>query len=479
MEHDRGGWVIAKEFEGARLGDARRTRRLIETAEHVVAAADRTLPEKLAAPGALQGAYRFLRNPRVHAEAILAPHVAQTVRRARACPVVLAVHDTTECRFGGRAPRPGLGVLSDHGQGFHAHVTLAVTPAGEPLGVLNLWAWRRAPWTAPSMERARLRPRAAPQSITRYDPGREYVRWFEGVDATAARLADHPRVVHVMDREGDCTELIAQLLDEGRAFIIRLCHDRRLDAHRRAVGVAKLYEALAGEPVRYTCDVAFGARAPATDHGHRSARRATLAVRAGAFVISPSNNTVYHVPPRLPVHVVEVREVDPPAGEEPILWRLVTTEPIATDADVTAVITAYRARWGIEEYFKIVKTGCRYEALQLRTGRALLNALCLVLPVAWSLLRLRWWERDAPEAAATHVLTPMQLDVLARQSRRRAMPRAEPPTVREALWAIAALGGHIRHNGPPGVLTLLRGFHTLTRMEAAVLAFREPTPPKM
>jgi hypothetical protein len=119
---------------------------------------------------------------------------------------------------------------------------------------------------------------------------------------------------------------------------------------------------------------------------------------------------------------------------------------------------------------KILKTGCRYEDLQLRTGHALLNALCVLIPVARILLQLRWVERTQPETPASEILTTTQIEVLVRHSTGRARLLPSQLTVRQALWAIAALGGHLAHNGPPGVLTLLRGFHTLLRMEEAVLA---------
>ena len=56
----------------------------------------------------------------------------------------------------------------------------------------------------------------------------------------------------------------------------------------------------------------------------------------------------------LTLQVVEVREVDPPAAEAPVVWRLVTTEPIDTEAQVAAVVDAYCQRWLIEEFFKAV-----------------------------------------------------------------------------------------------------------------------------
>ena len=55
--------------------------------------------------------------PRVHnheveAEAVLAPHIAATFKRAREVPLCLVVHDTTELKFSGRAERDGLGLLT-------------------------------------------------------------------------------------------------------------------------------------------------------------------------------------------------------------------------------------------------------------------------------------------------------------------------------------------------------------------------------
>src|SRR5882762_3222479 len=95
-----------------------------------------------------------------------------------------------------------------------------------------------------------------------------------------------------------------------------------------------------------------------------------------------------HVPTSLSLQVVEVREVNPPENEIPIVWRIITTEPVDTEEQVAAVVDAYRQRWLVEEFFKAVKTGCRYEQLQLESLRALLIALSIEVAVAWRLLLL-------------------------------------------------------------------------------------------
>ena len=122
----------------------------------------------------------------------------------------------------------------------------------------------------------------------------------------------------------------------------------------------------------------------------------------------------------------------------------------------------YRARWVIEEFFKALKTGCQYEKRQLESAESLLNALAIFAPVAWRLLLLRHLARSQAKASATAALTPKQLEVLRAVARR---PLPTHPNAREAMLAVAALGGHLKSNGDPGWLVLGRGMHDLLLLE--------------
>jgi len=162
------------------------------------------------------------------------------------------------------------------------------------------------------------------------------------------------------------------------------------------------------------------------------------------------------------VNVVRVFEPNPPRGEEPVEWVLLTNEPIATKQDVVTIVDIYRARWLIEECNKALKTGCRYEERQFESRDALLTLLAMTLPIAVELLWLRAACRGNPNGPATQVLTPLQLEILAKMGSRKLPPS---PTVHDALWAIAALGGHMRTNGEPGWLVLHRGMTKLFAYE--------------
>jgi hypothetical protein len=182
----------------------------------------------------------------------------------------------------------------------------------------------------------------------------------------------------------------------------------------------------------------------------------------------------------LAVNVVHVAEIGAPAEERPVEWLLYTSEPIDNAQCVARIVDLYRERWTIEEFNAALKTGCAYEARQFESRHALLNLLVLSLPVACELLALRSRARDAPDKPATHVLRAEQLDVL-----RALGPRqlSAHPTVREALWAVAGLGGHLKRNGEPGWNVLMRGMRTLLDLERGWAAAKRtgagPPPPDL
>ena len=199
-------------------------------------------------------------------------------------------------------------------------------------------------------------------------------------------------------------------------------------------------------------------------------RMAKLEVRAQRLEISPGNGAPMHLPDRLCLNFIEVSEPNPPEGQEPVVWRLVTTEPIETVEHVAAVVDVYRCRWIVEEFFKAIKSGCRYEELQLETARALLIALCIYTAVAWRLLLMRWLDRHSPNEPAAAVLSTTLLLLLKAVRQKAGKPLPGDPTVHDALMAIAAIGGHLTQNGPPGWMILGRGFDKLLLMELGWLA---------
>lgn len=453
---------LSSEFAEVDFNDKRLKKRLMTIVEAAAKSPDASLPEQAGSSAALEGTYRFIENSKVSGEAIFDGHVRCTVERASQYPYVYVIHDTTEFKFGGLKPREGLGRLrGTNSHGFLGHFTFCAAPSGEPLGCLGLYAWSRAG----EMKGHRS------QQESQSDPDRESLRWIDSALSAGELLYNRAKAIHLMDREGDSYELFSFLVEESQRFVIRLCHDRRREGGREASKLPKLFEALSEAPYFFEREVALSERNKGKKDGRKKSfsdrrkRIAHLEVRAASQEIFVSNGGSVHLPASLKLNFVEVREPNPPEGEEPVLWRLVTTEPIDTEEEAAAVVDAYRMRWLIEEFFKAVKTGCRYQEHQLESSKTLLVLLAIEAAVAWRMLLVRWLARNIPEEPATNILNPTQLLVLKGilEKKRRKIP--EVITAEHVLCEIAELGGHIKNNGPPGWLVLRRGFEKLFLME--------------
>lgn len=459
---------LSEEYAGADLGDVRLSKRLQRIVCGLEADPAQSFPKAAGSDSELEATYRLLRNDAVTPEAIIAPHYAMTCERASQYDTVLAVHDTTEFRFSGETRREGLGRLGQKGQGFFAHVSLCVAPDETrlPLGVVNVETLFRL---------AKARGKRSHRAL-REDPNNESKRWSRGVDGAEDRVAGRASLVHLMDREGDAYELVAHMVQDKRRFIVRSAHDRVVmqmgsDGRTRS----RISDAAAGTADVALRDVPLSRRgAPRTPsmrklHPPREYRVARLAFRAVAVVLARPCQLPSTLPASLRVNVVLVREVDPPPGQPEVCWTLLTSEPVQNADDILRIVDWYRARWTIEEYFKALKLGCAYEARQLETRRTLLNALSILLPIAWRLLTLRNLARSDGDRLATTVLPRAQVDVLVATSKGRLPPT---PTVRQAMLDIARRGGHIKANGEPGWQVLGRGYHDLLLLELGWVAGR-------
>lgn len=445
--------AMSEEGRRAELGDARRSERLGVIVEAVAREPGESFPELMGSDSELEAFYRFVNNESVDLQAVLQPHVASTVERCSRYDTVLIVHDTTGLTFQGSS-RIGLGRKNRSEQEFFAHVSIAVAPGENrnALGVVATETW------------SRIGPRKGRRSPRKLlaDPNRESLRWHRAVQTVSDRFGNSAHLLHVMDREGDCFELLAQMVKGKQRFVVRLAHDRTLDDDG-----AKLYKAIEGGRVLLKREVRLSTRRAGCNprerkiHPARSERQATLAVSATPVVFMRPDSAARKLPEGLPVHVVLVREINPPAGTEPVVWRLVTTEPAGTAEEVAAIVDAYRNRWIIEELFKALKTGCQYERRQLESRHALEVVLGIFLPIAWRLLVLRTLARQAPNKRGT-ALTSQQIDVLRACGK---APLKNNPTNREVLMCLAALGGHIKNNGEPGWIVLGRAFEKLLLLE--------------
>jgi hypothetical protein len=455
---------LAREMAGAEFGDRRLSRRLGKIVETVLKAPDMSFPALFDDTG-LEGAYRFFNNDEVTPERVLTPHASATVARMAEEPLSLVIHDTSTMSFDPEGARRGLGRVRSAGQAFFAHVSLAVSADGNrlPLGVLGFSHHVRGP---------KLRKKVK----TKSSECNERARWGRQVTHVTSLGVERSRVVHVMDREADDFALFAQLVAAGDRFVIRLAQDRLLEG---AADVRTLGEAITQIRVLAEREVPLSqrpaaARSPKQRHIHpvRKGRMAKLAFGAMTVTLRRPTMQPKSLPNALTLNVVRAWELETPEGESPVEWLLLTAEPVSCEDQILQIVDWYRARWVIEEFFKVIKTGCAYDKRQLETLDGLVNVLATFLPIAWRMLRMRTLARGSSGLKGTMVLPPTMLEVLRAFTRIKLPP---DPTARDVLLAVAALGGHLKHNGEPGWRTLGIGYDKLRTLTEGWAARRSIT----
>lgn len=456
---------VVQDFNEAELGDPRRTRRLARVVAKLARAPQATLPDAMGGEAELEAAYRLINNPAVTFTVLGGTHAEATRRRAEQAGQVLVIHDTTECEFSHGDPEQ-VGYLPTGKPGFLFHGSLVVDQNywRRPLGMIQGEVVVRA---QRSGRGSRKRKVSARESAKWQD--REFMRWWRGVESTIARLKNCESVLHLIDREGDSYELLGRMVQNKARFVVRVRCDRRArepdSVQEQWSSLKELVQCAQGVLEREVpLATRKSRRAPVANRSHppRKARIAKLHFAATTVEVGRPSYVDKSLPPTLRLNVVHVLEPNPPPEQEPVEWLLYTTEPIDTPEEIAAVVDWYRSRWLIEEFWKALKTGCSYEQRQFESRDALLTLLALCLPIACELLALRSRARSEPPAPATEVLTPLQIKILVTLSPRN--PSA-CSSVREALLAVAALGGHQRNNGEPGWLVLYKGMRKLLDYE--------------
>ena len=425
------------------LGDARRTQRLIKLVEDLSAQPTGSIPLASGGWAETKAAYRLLDNPAVDWRAILEVHTQRTGERMQGQPVVLCIQDTTELDFTSQPGIAGLGRLSYEAQhGLYAHATLVVTPAGVALGVIDAWLWARGPKDEPQVK--------------------ESTRWREGYDIVADLAEQIPdtRLVYVADREGDLRELMdaAARRDYPADWLVRAKHNRRTTPAGE-----KLWDRLARREPLGTVEFLLPA---APDRPARVVRqtlsreRVTLPAHRGA--------------PALAVTAILAREEHPPIGAKAIEWRLLTNRVAETLEQVVECIAWYRRRWLVEIFFRIWKSGCRVEALQLGTLERLERALVIYLIIAWRILHLVTWGRDGPNLPC-EVVFDLEEWQAAWIVAHRSSPPATPPKLGEMVRLIAGFGGFLgrKSDGHPGPKALWLGLQRVREWAIGIAIAKE------
>ena len=458
-----------KEFGTTLLGDVRRTRRLVSMA----AGAARRPSGKISAvfdkTHEREGAYDFLENPSIAADAVAESYFASTVERARceSKALVYVVVDGSSINLTDSRSERDFGPIGSPNcpaRGLKVMNALAVSREGVPLGLVDQLFWARPPRT--KLTRAAAAKRNASRAFADKEPS-NFVRATVNSVERLRREGVHAWVI--IDREADNRDILLGLAKAKCLFTVRSHWDRHTVEEK-----LPLREVLRQQPSLGSYAIDIGRT------GQRPARRTTIDVRAKVVTLRFAKRKNQPLE-TLTLTAVWFRELNADGGE-PLDWLLYTNVPVTNAEQASEIVDSYRVRWRIEEFHRTWKQGeCNVEDAQLRSKEAVVKWATILAAVATRIERLKYLSRNKPDQPASTELAPLEIEALKldqRQrrpgSKKRKLP--EIPTIYEATHWIAELGGWIgMANGPPGAATIARGLERLAYFTEAIALARQPS----
>jgi hypothetical protein len=418
---DGGDWA-EKEFGGASLGDERLSQRLVEIAG-----------DKAEQPGRSYGGarggdwprvkayYRFIDKPddtAVTMPAILQPHRERTIQRMKAQKTVLCIQDGSDLNYSTLERCEGLGFVGTNqtgkqSKGLHLHSTFAVTSSGLPLGVL------RAECTA---REQRSQEDRRPLSAIPIEEKNTF-SWIQGMRdcMEIKQLMPHTSLISVMDREADFFEIF----DDQRRKSFRVDLLVRAQHNRKTMGEHKLFEEVMQSPVQSRITIKIprqSARVKKKNQKARSKRAARIAevtVRYKRAELKPPPYFQEMAP--ISLWIIHVKEEKPPAGTKAVEWFLLTTIDIQSLNDALNCIAWYCLRWRIEDWHRVLKSGCGVEALAHKTAGRLKRAIAINLVIAWRIMLMTLLGREMPELPPEVLFSDIEIKVLQAYAKKKAL----------------------------------------------------------
>jgi hypothetical protein len=456
---------IDQELAGCEFADVRLDKRFRILVERLSEGVGETIPMACQDWANTKAAYRFLSNPRVGEEDILAGHFQSTRDRFRSTDgAVLVLHDTTEFSFrreqpelignikkiGGR--RDGMGQPQFYTTcGILMHSSLVVTTEGLPLGISAIKFWTRKEFKGTNALKKKINPTRVPIEE------KESVRWLDNIKQTTALLADPERCIHIGDRESDIYELFCTAHDANTHFLVRTCVDRlagdgqhTISEEMAAVGVKAKHRITVldkkGQPTETILELRY----------------------RQIHVLPPIGKQSRY--PELRLTVIYAQERNTPSGRDRINWKLITDLPVSTPLQAIEKLEWYASRWKIETFHKVVKSGCKAEESKLRTADRLVNLIALFCILSWRIFWLTMLNRSTSNALASIVFTDTECQLLDHLVPDKPNSNSARKSLSSYVVKVARLGGYLARasDSPPGNIVMWRG---LSRLTDIVLGF--------
>jgi hypothetical protein len=362
---------------------------------------------------------------------------------------VLAIQDTTEFNFPGHAAsKSGFGRSgNDRDLGLFLHPTIAVD--AEHGGMIGLVG-------------AQVLNRTEPKQVltkARAIEDKESYRWLVAAEEAADVLSAAASVTVVGDRESDIYEQFARR-PENVHLLTRAAQDRCLSDAGRLFATIDAWS----EQHRETIVL------PAQP-GRRE-RTACLSLRFGAVSLRRPAAADKALPTSVELFVVDVAEVDAPAGVEALHWRLLTTHSVTTVEQARQIVLWYRRRWNIEQVFRTLKSAAvQVDDSQVTQARRFVKLAVVALIAAVRIMQIVIGRDGQTGQSMTDAIDPAHAPALTAlngrlEGRTEKLKNPHPSaSLAWFSWIVARLGGWSGYTSrgykPAGPKTIARGIARL------------------
>ncbi|MBU3917722.1 IS4 family transposase [bacterium] len=447
---------IEREFQFAELPNQSRKKRLIQLARSFYAHPTENIPTACSGPDAraqIKGAYRFFDDDKIQMEDILVSHYKNTVLRSKEHSVVLAVQDSSSLNYATHKSAKGLGSLStEKGPvGLMMHDTLAITPDGLPLGLLDVAIWARDPNEFGKKKERRNKPIEEKESV-------KWLNSFKAVE-NLSRQATQTVWVSVGDREADVYDLFELATVSHCELLVRSIQNRKTTDDQL------LWDSLGQQESKGTMIVQL------PKSGTRKAREAKLEIRFKKVDIVKTRSKQTTA-----LWAILVIEVDVPKEEAPVSWKLLTTLVVNDFDQAREKVEWYTKRWGIEVFHRTLKSGCKVEDRHFGDAENIKRCLAIDLVIAWRIYYLTIQGRQTPDVGCESFLEDLEWKTLLHYKYQSPVPPEKPPMLKEAIAIIAELGGYVpRKECYPGTQVMWRGLMKLHHMAIMCSIFTQAT----
>jgi hypothetical protein len=416
-----------QEFGGCELGNVRLNARLVKIATN-----------KGLQPGGsyaracggdrqdLKGYYRLMNNDReqLSGSSIVSGHRQQTIRRMAKEKTVLIIQDTMDMNFSTRLHCDGLGLIGKNqtgavSQGLKMHSSIVTNTRGMPLGVLRAQIYA-----------AERKPQSKGKDDKRPIEEKESYRWlqtWEDAYGISRQLPDL-HMVCVGDRESDIFELFDKRRRQGGSvdLLVRAKHNRCLQDEEK-----KLFEHMAqGKPNGHMSIMVPRQRerkGKPSKPGRPGlpARTAEVEVRFKEVKICAPKTPLLRNKKPITLFSVYLFEKNPPPGATQIKWMLLTTIEVRSMKQAMKCVRWYCLRWRIEEWHRVLKSGCGVLEHQNHSAESLSRAISIDAVVAWRIMVLALLGRELPELPCELLFNSWECEVLQLLAQKKSPYRLE------------------------------------------------------